>query len=436
MQNLHTGHDLSASSEQTTRGTYTSETLGGRYVFVRNAGMTYRFGDHVLDTRQQELRRRGVLVPLEPKSYLMLIFFVSSAGRLISKDELLRHVWPGVNVDETAVRRCIRNIRRALGETGFEQGSIETRHGRGYRFLPQVTVDSGPEPVPAGEPELDAQTGPPRKKYPEVDPTNSLLETAILLSQSAALWSRQLPPAGESLPPLGPEVFFSANFGTALAVHNHGDHKRARTLAQYFQVNHVRFVTTRTALLEMVGKVSEVLGPDAAFELLDASEDDENLEIIPLSDDLYVRAKRFAERHGRLKHAAEIDLIADFVMHQRDVPEAMPKSKRLTDNLKPVPATLGIILLSLGCSALAGLESWSLSNVPALGNTLGQVSKRFLLFLIATLIACLAGMLLGHLLPSAPFVDKREASSLFKLILAVMMLLLVTQSALIFWILR
>ncbi len=171
--------------------------------------MTYGFGDYTLDTFREELRKNGDLVPLEPKSYRMLSYFVTSGGRLVNKEELLTHVWPGVNVDDSAVRRSIRNIRRALGESRFEQGIIETQHGRGYRFLPPVIVtDSKPQlkdaeasenPVAAAEPVGGSK-----------EPSASLLETAILLSQSHQKQARR--PAyiteGESI---RSEVFLDAS---------------------------------------------------------------------------------------------------------------------------------------------------------------------------------------------------------------------------------
>src|ERR1700744_251513 len=183
--------------------------------------MIYRFGDYRLDTLRHELTHQGSLVALEPKSYRMLAYFVTNAGRVIAKEELLKHVWPSVNVDETAVRRCIRNIRKALDEERFEQKIIETRHGQGYLFLPKVTISESPTANAAPPPSLSEQAEETTQDFGA-----SLLQTAMLLSQShnPVLGKRQNSPEPNLI---RPEVFFNTGFGVALALRNHPDHAQA-----------------------------------------------------------------------------------------------------------------------------------------------------------------------------------------------------------------
>jgi len=63
--------------------------------------MLYTFGDYILDTARRELRRQGCPVPLEPKGYQVLLYLVQYSERLVTKDELLEHVWPEVYVIDT-----------------------------------------------------------------------------------------------------------------------------------------------------------------------------------------------------------------------------------------------------------------------------------------------------------------------------------------------
>jgi DNA-binding SARP family transcriptional activator len=70
-------------------------------------------------------------------------------GRLVSRDELLETVWPGVIVTEHTLSRCIYQLRHELGKIGSEPGQtkfnpIETLPKRGYRLLADFeTVSPG-----------------------------------------------------------------------------------------------------------------------------------------------------------------------------------------------------------------------------------------------------------------------------------------------------
>lgn len=89
--------------------------------------MQYAFDDCVLDTERYELRRAGVPVKLEPKVYKILVYLVQHANRVVTREELLEHVWPEVYVVHTAMARCITAIRQAGGDSGTTQRVIQTR---------------------------------------------------------------------------------------------------------------------------------------------------------------------------------------------------------------------------------------------------------------------------------------------------------------------
>ena len=112
----------------------------------------YRFGGMTLDLARGSLRNGSGDVRLRPKSFDLLIYFVTNAGRLLSKDELLEAVWPGVFVTEDSLVQRVKEIRRALGDG--EQVLIKTIPGRGYIFDLPVTVQpagvapTGSAPMP------------------------------------------------------------------------------------------------------------------------------------------------------------------------------------------------------------------------------------------------------------------------------------------------
>lgn len=61
----------------------------------------YEFGPYRLDMDQRVLTRAGEAVSLTPKAADVLTLLVSNAGQFVSRDELLKHVWPDTFVEES-----------------------------------------------------------------------------------------------------------------------------------------------------------------------------------------------------------------------------------------------------------------------------------------------------------------------------------------------
>jgi DNA-binding winged helix-turn-helix (wHTH) protein len=112
--------------------------------------MVYVFGDYTLDTCAHELRRAGERLMLQPRVFHVLSYLVQQRHRLVTKQELLKQLWSGQFVDDSAVARCIMAARKALGDSSRAPRYIETLHGYGYRFAAvvteQVSAPSGAEP--------------------------------------------------------------------------------------------------------------------------------------------------------------------------------------------------------------------------------------------------------------------------------------------------
>jgi len=104
----------------------------------------YEFGPFRADAVKQTLFRDGEPVPLTPKAFQLLLVLVRRSNETVTKDELMKAVWPDTFVEETNLSRNIFDLRKALGET--EQNRyIITAPGRGYRFAEAVRLVSEPQ---------------------------------------------------------------------------------------------------------------------------------------------------------------------------------------------------------------------------------------------------------------------------------------------------
>jgi TolB-like protein len=96
------------------------------------------FEDCTLDLRHGVLRRGNREVDLRAKSFALLRYLVTNAGRLVSKDELIQAIWPDVTVADESLARCVSDVRQALDDT--EQRLIKTVPRRGYRFAAAISL--------------------------------------------------------------------------------------------------------------------------------------------------------------------------------------------------------------------------------------------------------------------------------------------------------
>ena len=97
----------------------------------------YEFGAYRIDTLDHLLLRNGEVVPLPPKTFDLLLVLVESNGRVLTKEELMKQVWPDRFVEEANLSHHVFTLRKALGEDG-EGKYIETIPRRGYRFVASV----------------------------------------------------------------------------------------------------------------------------------------------------------------------------------------------------------------------------------------------------------------------------------------------------------
>jgi TolB-like protein/Tfp pilus assembly protein PilF len=98
----------------------------------------YEFEDFRLEVSRRLLLRQGQSVRLTPKVFDTLLLLVQRKGKVISKDDLMREVWPDTAVEENNLNQNISTLRRVLGENRGENRYIATVPGQGYRFVPTV----------------------------------------------------------------------------------------------------------------------------------------------------------------------------------------------------------------------------------------------------------------------------------------------------------
>ncbi|HEX4983560.1 MAG TPA: alpha/beta fold hydrolase [Ilumatobacteraceae bacterium] len=113
--------------------------LASRRTAWHDLVVIFAFSGCVLDAGAFELRRDGSVVVVEPQVFEVLAFLVRHRDRLVSKQELLDEVWGDRFVSESALSSRIKAARRAVGDDGSTQAVIRTVHGRGYRFVADVT---------------------------------------------------------------------------------------------------------------------------------------------------------------------------------------------------------------------------------------------------------------------------------------------------------
>jgi DNA-binding winged helix-turn-helix (wHTH) protein/Flp pilus assembly protein TadD len=98
----------------------------------------YEFGPFRVDPDKQVLLRENQPVALTPKAFETLLILVRHSREVVSKDDLMKAVWPDAFVEEANLAQNIFLLRRALGDTPEDRRYIVTLPGRGYRFAEEV----------------------------------------------------------------------------------------------------------------------------------------------------------------------------------------------------------------------------------------------------------------------------------------------------------
>ncbi|MGQ0620436.1 MAG: AAA family ATPase [Panacagrimonas sp.] len=122
----------------------------------------WRFGRVEFDEHELALKLDGKTVEIERKPLLVLRHLLLNAGEVVTKDALVRAVWPGRIVTDWALAKSVGRLRDALEDRA--QALVRTHHGFGYRFVAELEVETfergaaettaapAAPPLPASEP--------------------------------------------------------------------------------------------------------------------------------------------------------------------------------------------------------------------------------------------------------------------------------------------
>jgi TolB-like protein len=108
------------------------------------SGDEVRFGRFRFDRGQHQLFRDGAMVRLGSRALDILHVLASAKGDIVTKDELLARVWPGVVVEENSLQVQASALRKALQDDPNGPSYLVTVPGRGYRLIGLIDALQGP----------------------------------------------------------------------------------------------------------------------------------------------------------------------------------------------------------------------------------------------------------------------------------------------------
>src|SRR5262245_64841536 len=140
----------------------------------------FRFEGYTLDIARNALRSADREVALRPKSFELLRYLVENPDRLVTKEELLKAIWPNVTVTDQVLTHSVSEVREAIGDN--DQAIIKTIPRRGYRFAAPVlrlAANAAPAPQPPS-PTIEARP-PSSDSGPRSQPSRDRPSVEVLL---------------------------------------------------------------------------------------------------------------------------------------------------------------------------------------------------------------------------------------------------------------
>lgn len=105
---------------------------------TREREAAWRVGDWCVRPASGEISRGGETIRLEARTMRLLVCLAERAGEIVSIDELLDRVWPGVTVAPDSVYQAVASLRRILGDDSKQPTYIATVPRLGYRLVASV----------------------------------------------------------------------------------------------------------------------------------------------------------------------------------------------------------------------------------------------------------------------------------------------------------
>jgi TolB-like protein/DNA-binding winged helix-turn-helix (wHTH) protein len=117
----------------------------------------YQVADLLIDVARQRVTRADVEISLPKLSFDLLLAMIRAAPKVLSIDELMTQVWPGIVVSPETVSQRVKLLRDALGDNPHNPRYIAGLRGRGYRLMPDVEAVADRRRTDAAAPVMVAQ---------------------------------------------------------------------------------------------------------------------------------------------------------------------------------------------------------------------------------------------------------------------------------------
>lgn len=114
----------------------------------------FRLGDRTVVPSMNRIVTNGSAVRVEPKAMRVLLHLAALRGEVAPREEIIRAVWPDTFVTDDVLKRCVSDLRKALGDDRDAPRFIETIPKVGYRLLlvaELVALDGAAPSAPPGE---------------------------------------------------------------------------------------------------------------------------------------------------------------------------------------------------------------------------------------------------------------------------------------------
>lgn len=107
----------------------------------------YRVDDLIIDVGSQRVMRGNQEIPLPQLSFEFLLALARAAPNVLSADQLMERVWPGLVVGPETISQRVKLVRDALGDASQAPRYIAGVRGRGYRMIARVSPLNAPPEI-------------------------------------------------------------------------------------------------------------------------------------------------------------------------------------------------------------------------------------------------------------------------------------------------
>ena len=217
---------------------------------------TYRFGEYEVDPAARRLLLQGQPVALRNRPFEVLLYLLTHRGRLVEQSELLAAIWGASDVYHDALRKAVGSIRAALGDDSQQPRFIETRWGRGYRFIGEVVETqaspAAPSVAQSAPGPILTQAAAPEAHWREVPARYATIAAGIVI---AALFAATAIVARSHRPPTPPTQPLDRPAAVSPAQASHEEARRARYHEAQYLLSQRRSETIAQAIERFEGIV-------------------------------------------------------------------------------------------------------------------------------------------------------------------------------------